>query len=283
MATQNYNVAAYTLNATTNLPPQPVIAKRAPVASDLNFALGTLWIYKTTNQTYVLTSVVNNASTWSLLEAGGSGGAFSTLSSTGNSTIATAASTVNSFGTGSGAVNTIGSAAGASGTTISVGTGNFSLDGVAGSIYTIGASTTTGTVAVGGSAQTGTITLGSSSGTNIVAIGAGTGATTVNIAGGATNAKAVNIANGAVANVVVIGSTTGAASTTINAGSGNINLAGVLALSSAGPQILFGAGVPSASVPKGSLYINTSAVTAITRLYVATDAVGTWAAFTAAA
>src|SRR3990170_7198145 len=74
--------------------------------------------------------------------------------------------------------------------------GAYTLDGVVGSVYTIGGSTTTGTITVGGTSQTGTITLGSSDGTNIVAIGAGAGATTVNVAGG-TAANNVNIGIGA--------------------------------------------------------------------------------------
>lgn len=128
------------------------------------------------------------------------------------------------IGTVSGAVNVIGNTGGAASLSEYVGTGNYLLDGVAASTYSIGPSTTTGTYTLGGTAQTGTITLGSSSGTNIVAIGAGSGATTVNIANGATSAKAVNIATGAVANIVTIGTTTGAASTTINAGSGGLIL-----------------------------------------------------------
>mgnify|MGYP003631246309 CR=1 FL=1 len=101
---------------------------------------------------------------------------------------------------------TIGNATGATALVINCGTGNFALDGVAGSTYDIGASTTSGTITIGGTAQTGIITLGDSSGVNIVQIGSGEGATTVNIAGGATAAKAVNIATGAVSNTVSIGS-----------------------------------------------------------------------------
>lgn len=131
-------------------------------------------------------------------------------------------------------VVTLGSTTGASSTTQRVGTGNYSLDGVAGSTYTVGASTTTGTIAIGGTAQTGTMTLGSSSGTNIVAIGAGEGATTVNIAGGATSAKTVNIARGAVANAVNIGSTNTTATTVISSGSGNVTVNTGLAINANG-------------------------------------------------
>jgi hypothetical protein len=141
----------------------------------------------------------------------GTGAAARTIT-LGNSTGAT--SLVLDCGTGALNIGTnaiahtvsIGNTTGATAIAMSVGSGNFSLDGVAASTYTVGASTTTGTISIGGTAQTGTITLGDSSGVNIVEIGAGEGATTVNIAGGATAAKAVNIGTGAVANVITVGS-----------------------------------------------------------------------------
>lgn len=59
-----------------------------------------------------------------------------------------------------------------------------------------------------------------------MAIGAGTGATTVNIAGGAGSAKAVNIATGSVANVITIGTVSGAAALNMLVGTGNFSLDG---------------------------------------------------------
>jgi len=47
--------------------------------------------------------------------------------------------------------------------------------------------------------------------------------------------------------------------------------------------IYSGAGAPSLSAPKGSLYTNTTASTASTRVYVNTDGSTTWASFTASA
>ncbi len=44
--------------------------------------------------------------------------------------------------------------------------------------------------------------------------------------------------------------------------------------------IQVGTGVPIHIAPKGSLYINTTAVTTTTRLYIETDGAGTWANFT---
>jgi hypothetical protein len=102
----------------------------------------------------------------------------------------------------------LGSTAGAAGTTISVGTGNFLLQGAATSTMTIGTGLTGGTILIGGTAQTGAITLGSSSGINIVNVGTGAGATTVNVATGVTAAKTVNIGTGAaMANTIAIGGT----------------------------------------------------------------------------
>ena len=105
---------------------------------------------------------------------------------------------------------TIGNTGSASAVSMYVGSGGFILDGVTNSSYTIGSSTTTGTIIVGGSSQTGLMVFGSSDGTNIVGIGIGSGATTVDIATGATNAKTVNIATSNLASAIKIG----AASTT---------------------------------------------------------------------
>lgn len=59
--------------------------------------------------------------------------------------------------------------------------------------------------------------------------------------------------------------------------------AALLCTSTANLGIYFGTGSPSFSAAKGSLYIKTDAATSATRLYIATDSAGTWAAFTAAA
>lgn len=54
---------------------------------------------------------------------------------------------------------TIGNTTSSSGTTIAVGTGNFTVKGVGASSYSIGSTTTTGTITIGGSSQTGTLGL----------------------------------------------------------------------------------------------------------------------------
>lgn len=129
------------------------------------------------------------------------------VTSTGTFDINTSGSTAINIGTGTytGTI-TLGNTSGAGALNLRAGSGNFTLDGVAGTTYTVGASTTSGTITIGGTAQTGLLTLGQSSGTNTVAIGSGTGTTTVQIATGATNAKTVQIGTGAVANTITIGS-----------------------------------------------------------------------------
>ncbi len=51
----------------------------------------------------------------------------------------------------------------------------------------------------------------------------------------------------------------------------------------AGIDLIVGSGAPTMTAPKGTLYINTTATTATTRLYINTDGGTTWAYFTASA
>ncbi|MBV5281084.1 MAG: hypothetical protein JZU53_01485 [Paludibacter sp.] len=124
-------------------------------------------------------------------------------------------------GTTGGNVITIGNAAGTTGIVEKVGTGNYTLDGVAGSNYTIGASTVNGKIDIGGTDQKGTITLGNSSAAQTVNVGTGAGVSTVNIANG-TAGNTVNIANGANNSPQTINIGAGACveSNTINIGTG---------------------------------------------------------------
>jgi len=116
----------------------------------------------------------------------------------------------------------IGNTAGATAIVERVGTGNYSLDGVSTSTYSIGSSTTTGTITIGGVDQTGNITLGSSSGTNNILIGNGTGVTTVSIANASVAGNTVNIASTSnnVAQSVNISNGNSSANSTINLLSG---------------------------------------------------------------
>jgi len=55
------------------------------------------------------------------------------------------------------------------------------------------------------------------------------------------------------------------------------------AITMQGIKIIAGAGAPTLSAPKGSLYINTTATTTTTRLYINTTGSTTWTTFTTAA
>jgi hypothetical protein len=179
---------------------------------------------------------------------------------------------------GSGAINigtnavghstTIGNKTGASALALDVGTGSFSLDGVAGSTYTVGASTTTGIMTFGGTSGTGTMTFGDSDGTQTVQIGSGEGISTVSIADGGTAANVVTIATGAVASTVAIGSASaGAISADSAAGisldaatASNFSTSAALAdltLASAGGRVVISAGEDAAD----AIYLHADAGT----------------------
>lgn len=106
--------------------------------------------------------------------------------------------------------------------------------------------------------------------------GAGTAGTqTVNmLASGATRAGVVNISTGAAAHITTIGSST----------SGNLTVLASPITSFPGPVYVYtGAGAPSAGLALhvGDLYINTTAASATTRMYIATAA-STWTNVTCA-
>ena len=180
---QFINKVGYGLSeALPNLAPMPIQARRVPTTADKGYLLGQLWINKATNAAYILTAVVANVATWVNI-AVAAGAAFTTLTSTGATTLATTGASVNTFGNTTGATSLA----------LRVGTGNFLLDGAPTSTLTFGTSLTSGTITIGGTAQTGTITLGSSTGIQTVAIGAGS-----------TASKTVSIASGTAGNTVSI-------------------------------------------------------------------------------
>lgn len=266
MSVQAFNYVDYGLSqALTTVFPAPLVVNRAPTTAD-KAQIGRTWVYPATNSAWILTSIVNNSATWE--STSGGTGSFSSLTVTPGPISLTGTTNINTTGA---AVTTIGNTSGASGIALNVGTGNFALDGAAGSTITVGSSLTTGTISIGGTAQTGTITLGNSS-----------AAQTVDIGFGNTGVKNINIGTGTVANVVSIGSTTGAAQTTISAGTQGISLAAPFTALPGPVYIYTGSGAPSngLALHAGDLYINTSAASATTRLYIATGA-GAWTFFAA--
>ena len=80
----NYNAnVAYSLNQPlTNIFPAPIVSVRAPLATD-KAQIGTLWVDKKNNTSWILTSIVSNSATWSSLGGGGGAGIFTDLTASG--------------------------------------------------------------------------------------------------------------------------------------------------------------------------------------------------------
>jgi collagen type VII alpha len=174
----------------------------------------------------------NNAQTWNWLLTGATNGlniSEATASTTGTGYLLNvgtiASSTAKPFrvlSLGNAIIDTtstsglvLGNTTGATGITERVGTGNYSLDGVGASTYTVGTSTTTGTIDIGGTAQTGGINIGSSTGLQTITIGKANGT--------GSNNSIVNIGQ-------VIGNTVGtpnSANSVVNIGTalGTVNAA----------------------------------------------------------
>ncbi len=202
--------------ALPNLSPFPVQAKRAPTTADKGYIPGTLWIYKTANAAYILTSVVNNLATWIEIDNAGGPGVFTTLTSSGNTTLATTGVTVNTFGTTNGATS-VAISSGTAGTTMTS-TGQILLTSSAAlaDAIQLTASNANGGVSfdslLGGFdfSTTGSFTVATATGT--IGISADATATTV------------NLATGAGVKTTTLGSTNTTSTTTVQSGSGALNI-----------------------------------------------------------
>jgi len=239
----------------------------------------------------------------------------------GNSTGATGV-TINSGTTGIGVgTNTIaqpiaiGNSTGATSIALNTGTGaslNLGTNAIAHTV-SIGNNTGASVVAInGGTGAAGginigttandvPITLGNSTGATALLLNAGTGgvgvgtnsiAHTVTI-GNATGASSVVVNSGtgaasfganATDHSTSVGSATGTSATTVKGGTAGITLTAPFVALPGPIYIYTGAGVPSGalSLHVGDLYINTTAATLATRMYIA-DTVGTWTNFVCAA
>lgn len=93
----------------------PIISLRIPKTTDYA-PLGAIWVFTTLNKAFLLTSIVSNVASWVQIDISGAA-AFTTLTSTGSTTLATAGVTV----------NTLGSVTGATSTTILAGTAGITL------------------------------------------------------------------------------------------------------------------------------------------------------------
>ena len=154
----------------------------------------------------------NVASTYNISATGANTGTFTLAAGTGArivniATGGTGAKTVNIATAAIGNIVTIGTVTAAASLDLLVGTGNFTLEGDVASTYDI---SSTGI-------NTGTVTLAS-----------GTGARTVELAGGGTGIKTINIGAAATADVITIGTTTAAGSLTLAAGTGDITVSGTV-------------------------------------------------------
>jgi hypothetical protein len=167
---------------------------------DLLVGTGNFTLEGATASTYAISSIGANTGTVTI--ASGSGARTVEIAGGG-----TGAKTVNIAAAASADVVTIGTSTGAGSLDLACGTGNFTLEGATASTYDL---SSTGI-------NTGTVTLAS-----------GTGARTVELAGGGTGIKTINIGAAATADVITIGTTTGAGSLVLAAGTGEITLSGTI-------------------------------------------------------
>ena len=267
MSSQQFNQVAYGLTQPLlAIFPAPIVANRAPLTSD--FAqIGTLWINKSVNSVFVLTSIVSNAAVWELLSTSGAGGFFSSLLVAPGPTVLDGQFTVSS---GAGNAVSIGNDSTDHSVTIGNLTGSSPLDLQGGSGGAILETAVTGPISIGGTGMTANIQIGNSvSGQAVTIEGAvNTGAQSVNIASGAsaanstvnilsgnatagvqtfnvltgTQAGIAHIADGGAANVVTIGSLTGIASLALRSGTAGTTLTtGVTGTISLGAATMTGA------------------------------------------
>lgn len=299
--------------------PVPIVSKRAPTTAD-KAPIGQLWVEPSVNGLWILSSIVNNLATWTIIEAGGGAGVFASLVVNPGPT---SLSTV-----GNGAVS-IGNATNTGAVTITVGTGNFAIvggghsisigadaavantiaiGGTGANVITIGDTQTAGSISLGAGMTTGTLNLGGTgANTGTITIAGGTGAQIVNIAAAGTGAKTINLGATGSADTISIGSTTAASTLALKtptgipvtsangltATVGNLTASnGNVVISTAatflqlpGPvKFMSGAGVPGngLAAEAGDMYINTTPTGATDRLFIATAA-STWTNVTCAA
>lgn len=109
-------------NPQAGLQQEPLVQQRAPTTAD-SAELGVIWIFKPAQSAYILVDNSGGVNTWNLLESGGGGGVFSSLTvNPGPTNLSTV---------GNGAVN-IGNATNSGVITINGGAGGFALVGAAG-------------------------------------------------------------------------------------------------------------------------------------------------------
>ena len=272
MAQQIQDVAYGLSQALIGVNPAPIIGIRNPKTND-KAQIGQIWINKSTGIVFFLSRIANKVYTWvqaaqaaaSYTAAGAITAGTGFIATTGGLTVIDGGITV----TDGGLIVSLGGANITGNTTI------------AGTFGVVGNSTITGTLDIGGNTSvtgdfvvTGTILTGS----DITTVNGNITANTGDIIASLGNISTV-------AGSIISGASVFAA-TNIVATSGNIvALAGDVVVDAAGSglelpgpvRIITGAGAPNIglAVNVGDMYINTTAVTATTRLYICT-ANGVW-------
>lgn len=254
----NLNVAYGLSQALLNVFPSPIIALRDPGTGD-KAQLGTVWVNKVDDTGFLLTSIVNNAAHW---EAFSGGGVFNSLTVNGPTTLngLTNINANNNANTnignplGTGDTSVVGNLVGVDATT------QLFIAGLQAPLLNIGVGQVTITVDAVASNFTGPIS----------------SADPITIT--ANSPTALQVTVGGIQSNDDIVSTSG----NVVAAAGDVNC---VALNLGGPiQVFTGAGAPSngSALHVGDFYINTTAATAATRLFVATG-VGAWTNVTCAA
>lgn len=179
---QNINIAYSFNEPLSNIFPSPIIALRSPLSTD-KAQLGTIWINKTINGAWILTSIVANVATWS--DISGASASFAALTVTGNANIGTAA----------GAAVVIGNDLGATSVVLNGGSGQINLATFssditlsAGDTVQIGADnavtiSSTPAVNLGTGALASTITIGNATGATGISMVTGTGGLAISATG----------------------------------------------------------------------------------------------------
>lgn len=263
----------------------------------------------------VVSAGINTSSAVHLIASNAAGG-VTTSAGTGGITLAAANGAI-ALTSGTGAINigadavahtvTLGNLTGATAVDLNAGSGGIGIAALNGAVQItsgtgqmdIGSDAAATTVNLASAAAVKTVTIGSVTGASstdlragsgglsllstnsTLAISSGTGVMNISADGAATT---VNIATAGAVKLVTVGSTTGASSTTIRAGTAGITLtAPFVALP--GPVYMYtGAGAPGnpLALHIGDIYINTTAASAVTRMYIA-DGVGSWVNVTCSA
>jgi len=225
----------------------PIIAKRAPTASDTGYPIGQNWVDKVGLAAYELVGVASGSATWTAI--GGGSSEVSTINNlpptAGNITIAGTASQISIANAGS---------------TVTLSLPNaITVPGSLTATTTLHANTTvtSGTTMTAGTGFTSTAG-------NIVATAGAVNAGTTMTAGTGITATTGNI--------------------TATTGNFVASAAGAGVVLGGGPKVVAGSGDPNGAVtaPQGSLYLNIAGSGVADRAFINTNGITAWAAVTTA-